>query len=166
MDLLADTQKATSAPPSSTSRLATFCRLPSIVAQRDLTSLGLRFALAVPFWRSGVNKWDGFLELSPVAPMLFENEFKLHVFGQVIDYPFPTAMAFMSGVGEIMLPILLVLGLFTRWAAFGLLAMTVIIQLTIPSGWPIHLTWAAMALAILIIGPARISIDRVLGFDR
>ncbi|TIM59991.1 MAG: hypothetical protein E5Y60_31970, partial [Mesorhizobium sp.] len=32
-------------------------------ATPSLTQLVLRCALAVPFWRSGVNKWDGFLQL-------------------------------------------------------------------------------------------------------
>jgi putative oxidoreductase len=54
---------------------------------------------------------------------------------------------------------LLVLGLFTRFAALGLLIMTAVIQLTIPSGWPVHATWAAMAAAIILLGPGRISAD-------
>ena len=55
-------------------------------------------------------------------------------------------MAFASGSAEILLPVLLVLGLGTRLAALALLAMTAVIQLTVPDGWPVHLTWAAMAL--------------------
>ncbi len=38
----------------------------------------LRIALAVPFFKSGLTKWDGFLSLSPSAAYLFEEEFKLH----------------------------------------------------------------------------------------
>ena len=34
----------------------------------------LRIALAVPFLRSGLTKWDGLLSLSPVAVFLFEEE--------------------------------------------------------------------------------------------
>jgi putative oxidoreductase len=41
------------------------------IAPPSLTQLVLRFGLAVPFWRSGVNKWDGFLQLSDVATLLF-----------------------------------------------------------------------------------------------
>ncbi|MGB7431295.1 MAG: hypothetical protein WA921_02360, partial [Ahrensia sp.] len=62
--------------------------------------------------------------------------------------------------------ILLVLGLFTRYAALGILAMTAIIQITIPTGWPLHLTWAAMAIAVMAIGPKRLSLDRLIGWDR
>jgi putative oxidoreductase len=53
----------------------------------------------------------------------------------------------------------LVLGLATRFAALGLLFMTLIVELTVPDGWPIHITWAAMALGIMAWGPGRFSID-------
>ena len=62
-----------------------------------------------------------------------------------------------------MFPILLVLGLATRFAALGLLFMTIIVELTVPDGWPIHITWAAMALGIMAWGPGRASIDHAIG---
>jgi putative oxidoreductase len=127
----------------------------------------LRIALAVPFWKSGLTKWDGFLQLSGGAQYLFMDEFKLHVFGQQYPYPFPLASAYAAGVAEIVLPILLVAGLLTRFAAVGILAMTVVIQLTVPEGWAnFHLPWAAMALAIATFGPGRLSLDHVLGLER
>lgn len=125
-----------------------------------LPSLALRAALAIPFWRSGLTKWDGFLNLSTGARYLFEQEFRLHIFGQAIPYPAPIPMAYLAGIGEIVLPILLVLGLGTRFAALGILGMTVIIQLTVPDGWiNFHLPWAAMALTLIAIGGGRISLD-------
>jgi putative oxidoreductase len=127
-----------------------------------LASAALRAALAVPFYFSGLTKWDGFGKLSESAVFLFEEEFKLNIFGNVINYPFPYLSALAAGCAEIILPILLVLGLFTRFAAFGLLIMTAVIQLTIPTGWPLHLTWAAMALGILALGPGVLSADRLL----
>lgn len=127
-----------------------------------LTTAALRIALAVPFYFSGLTKWDSFGKLSESAVFLFEEEFKLNIFGNVINYPFPFASAFAAGTAEIILPILLVLGLFTRFAAFGLLVMTAIIQITVPSGWPIHLTWAAMAIGIIAMGPGRLSVDHFL----
>jgi putative oxidoreductase len=127
-----------------------------------LTSLVLRLGLAAPFYFSGLTKWDSFGVLSETAELLFTEEFKLHIFGKVIDYPFPYFAALGASIAEIALPILLVLGLFTRFAAFGLLIMTLIIQLTIPTGWPTHLMWAAMALGVIAMGPGRISLDNVL----
>ncbi|QCI67348.1 DoxX family protein [Phreatobacter stygius] len=129
------------------------------LAPPSLTQLVLRCALAVPFWRSGVNKWDGFLQLNEVAVLLFSSEFQLHLPGGPYSFPAPAVVAFAAGSAEILLPILLVLGLATRPAAFGLLVMTLVVQLTVPQGWPLHVTWAAMALAIMASGPGRISLD-------
>jgi putative oxidoreductase len=132
------------------------------IAQPCLTQLMLRLALAVPFWRSGILKWNGFLQLNDTAIYLFTDEFKLHLPGGPYDFPAPAVMAFLSGSGEIIFPLLLVLGLGTRFAALGLLFMTGIVELTVPDGWPIHITWAAMALAIMAWGPGRLSIDHAL----
>jgi putative oxidoreductase len=129
------------------------------IAWPSLTQLALRFALAVPFWRSGVNKWDGFLQLNDVAVLLFSSEFKLHLPGGPYAFPTPGVVAFAAASAEILLPILLVLGLATRLAALGLLVMTLVVQLTVPDGWPVHVTWAAMALGIMAWGPGRMSLD-------
>jgi putative oxidoreductase len=132
------------------------------IAQPSSAQLLLRVALAVPFWRSGVLKWDGFLQLSDTAVTLFTDEFMLHLPGGPYPFPAPTVMAFLSGCGEIIFPILLVLGFATRFAALGLLFMTAIVELTVPDGWPVHITWAAMAFAIMAWGPGRISIDYII----
>jgi len=129
------------------------------VAAPSLVQLVMRVALAVPFWRSGILKWNGFLKLSDTAVTLFTDEFMLHLPGGPYHYPVPAVMAFLSGCGEVLLPVLLVLGVATRFAALGLLFMTVIVELTVPDGWPIHITWAAMALGIMAWGPGRVSID-------
>ena len=122
----------------------------------------LRIALAMPFFRSGLTKWDGFLSLSPAAAFLFEDEFKLHILGATFDFPAPAAVAFLDGVAEIVLPILLVLGLATRLSALGLLIMIAVIQLVVPDGWAnFHLPWAAMAIAIIALGPGALSLDHI-----
>lgn len=136
------------------------------IAMPSLTQLTLRCALAVPFWRSGINKWDGPFQLNDTAVFLFSSEFQLHLPGGPYPFPAPALMAHLAATAEILLPILLVLGLGTRFAAFGLLLMTVVVQLTVPSGWPVHLTWAAMALAIMAWGPGRIALDYLLGRAR
>lgn len=124
----------------------------------------LRIALALPFFRSGLTKWDGFLSLSPAANFLFEEEFKLHVVGNVYDLPNPDLLAWASSTAEIVLPILLVFGLATRFSALGLLGMTAVIQLIVPDGWAnFHLPWATMAAALIAIGPGRLSLDHLLG---
>lgn len=123
----------------------------------------LRVALAVPFFRSGLTKWNGFLSLSPVAQYLFEMQFQLHLFGRTYPFPAPDIVAYIDAVAEILLPVLLILGLATRFSALGLLIMTIVIQLVVPAGWAnFHLPWAGLALAIMALGPGAVSIDRVL----
>ncbi|RMF95315.1 MAG: DoxX family protein, partial [Gammaproteobacteria bacterium] len=129
----------------------------------SLVQLVLRIAVALPFWKSGLTKWDGLFQLSPGAVYLFSSEFKLHLLGHEYAYPLPELVAFLSGLGETALPILLVLGFGTRFAALGLLLMTGVIQLTVPDAWAnFHLPWAAMLLAVLSYGPGRISLDALM----
>lgn len=129
----------------------------------SMTQLLLRIAVALPFWRSGQTKWTGWFELSDSAVYLFEEEFRIHLFGYEFAYPAPQVVAFASGIAEIVLPVMLVLGLGTRFAALAILVMTMIIQLTVPEGWETyHLPWAAMALAVMTYGPGKLAVDQLL----
>src|SRR5277367_1335822 len=92
-------------------------RLVQAVAVPSLVQLVMRVALAVPFWKSGILKWTGFLQLSDTAVTLFTDEFMLHLPGGPYHYPLPVVMAFLSGCGEITFSVLLVLGFATRFAA-------------------------------------------------
>lgn len=126
----------------------------------------LRIALAVPFFKSGLTKWDGFLSPAPTAQFLFEEEFKLHIFGQVYHFPFPDTLALLDSVAEIVLPALLILGLATRLSALCLLVMTGIIQLVVPEGWAnFHLPWASLAFAIIALGPGKLSLDHLIALN-
>ncbi|MGH8780511.1 DoxX family protein [Paraburkholderia sp.] len=138
-------------------------RLIQRLAQPWLVQLVLRLGLAVPFWKSGILKWRGFLQLNDTAIDLFTLVFKLHLPGGPYPFPAPAVFAFLSACGEVGFPVLLVLGLGTRFAAAGLILMICLIELTVPDGWPIHVTWLAMALGIAAWGPGRISIDYLLG---
>jgi putative oxidoreductase len=138
----------------------------ALLAQPFLTQLVLRVGLATPFWRSGINKWDGFFQLNDTAVLLFTTEFKLHLPGGPYSFPAPEATAFVVGSAEILFPILLVLGLATRLAASALLVMTLVVELTVPDGWPVHITWAAMALGIMTGGPGWLSFDNWFSFEQ
>lgn len=127
----------------------------------------LRTALALPFLRSGLTRWDGFLSLSPGTLYLFEEQFKLHIFGGTYDFPAPDQIAFLVAIAELVLPALLLAGLGCRLAALGLLVMTGIIQLVVPDGWAnFHLYWAALALAIISLGPGPLSLDAAIASMR
>src|SRR5260221_10773139 len=67
------------------------------ISQPSLVQLVLRFALAVPFWRSGVLKWDGFLRLNDTAVPVVTDGVNLHLPGGPHPLPSPTAMAFLFG---------------------------------------------------------------------
>src|SRR5260221_9001476 len=115
-------------------------RLVQAIAQPFFVQLVMRVALAVPFWRSGILKWNGFLHLSDTAVTLFTDEFMLHLPGGPYHYPVPAVMAFLSRCGEITFSVLLVLGFSTRFPALRLLFMTLIVEITLPHRWPIHIT--------------------------
>ena len=154
------TVHTTDAPPSMAAPMSQTGWRSAWLWLQSLAMLALRFALAVPFYRSGLTKWDGFLSLSPKTSFLFENQFQLHILGSAYPFPYPDVMAMLSGVGEIVFPILLVFGLATRFASLGTLGMTAIIFLTYPEHWPSEgLPWAAMSLVILAFGPGRIALD-------
>lgn len=120
----------------------------------------MRIALALPFFRSGLTRWDGFLSISPATLFLFENQFKIHLFGTAYDFPAPDTIALLVATAEITLPVPLVLGLATRFAALALLIMTSVIQLVFPDGWAnFHLYWASLAIGIMALGPGPVSLD-------
>jgi len=78
----------------------------------------------------------------------------------VFDIPAPLAVAYLTGIAEITLPMLLLTGLATRFAALGLLAMTGVIQLVVPEGWSnFHLPWAGLAIALVALGAGPLSLD-------
>jgi len=152
--------------PASRSALEAILMLDGFIARAAAFAapLALRLGLALPFFRSGLTRWDGFLSLAPSAEYLFEEEFKLHMFGAAYDIPAPLVVAHFTGMAEIVLPILLVFGLTTRFAALGLLAMTGVIQLVVPDGWAnFHLPWAAMALGVMAMGGGPVSLDGLIG---
>lgn len=149
----------------------------------DLLSLFMRVTIAGVFWRSLLTKVETFgvwryvevindFEIEkfhiklPVLPL----ELKRTTFAQFRgDFALPLLpaelAAWMATLGEFILPILLVFGLFTRFAAAGLLVMTLVIQIFVfpEAWWASHALWAAMLLFILARGPGRISLDHGIG---
>lgn len=157
---------AMAAPRAATNLIARFTAALFGLAPVSLTTLVLRIALALPFLRAGQTDWDDWFTLSFGVKARFQ-DLRLHWFGAEYPFPQPDLMALAAGVAEVGLPVLLIVGLGTRYAALGLLVMTGVIQLTFPEGWAnFHLYWASLALAILTFGPGKIALDYVLGIDR
>lgn len=127
----------------------------------DLVSHGLlalcaRVAVAAIFFLSGRTKVDGFLTVNDTAYTLFREDYKVPLLP-------PEFAAHMATYGEHLFPILLVLGLFTRFSALALLGMTAVIQIFVyPAAWPTHLSWAALMLYLIGRGAGPLSLDRAL----
>jgi len=67
---------------------------------------------------------------------------------------------------ELTAPVLLVFGIFARFGAAALLAMTLTIQfLVYPANWPEHLMWASILAYVLTRGPGVLSIDRLIALN-
>lgn len=138
-----------------------FARIPN-----TLVAFVARFSIAAVFWNSGQTKVEGLVinivsgqfmlgwpRLSDSAVALFQDEYKL---------PFlaPEVAAPMAALAEHVLPLLILIGLATRFSALALLGMTLVIQIFVyPGAYATHGTWAAVLLYLMAHGPGRLSID-------
>ena len=121
-----------------------------------LALLVLRLPVAVVFWRSARVKVEGWniFAVKEIQYALFADEFGM---------PLPELTAHLTAIAEHILPILLVLGLFTRLSALGMFVMTMVIQFFVfPDAWlGAHMFWAAILFAVMALGPGPISLDRL-----
>lgn len=125
--------------------------------------LGARLLVARVFLLSGLTKWDG-LTIREDTFYLFADEYFARY---ALPTPLINVFAVMASLAEIALPALLILGLFTRGAALGLLVMTLTIQIFVypDAWWNVHAWWAALLLLIVVNGPGAASLDRRLKLD-
>ncbi len=120
-----------------------------------MVALITRISVAGVFWQSGRTKMDGW-RVSDLAVELFRSEYRL----PVID---PVIAAYLAAFAEHLFPIMLVIGIATRFAATALLIMTLVIQIFVyPEAWPTHGTWAACFLILMMRGPGIVSLDHVI----
>ena len=125
-----------------------------------------RFSIAAVFWNSGQTKVQGFVanlvsgefslgwpRLSDTALALFQDEYKLPLLSPAIAAP-------LAATAEHLLPLLILLGLATRFSALALLGMTLVIQCFVyPGAYATHGTWAAVLLYLMVHGPGKLSVD-------
>lgn len=146
--------------------LTLYDRLTDRISSRlpeGLALLANRVALAGIFWRSGRTKVvEGTaLDISDTTYFLFEHEYT--------GLPLPVDLAVpLATYAEHLFPILLVLGLFTRFAALSLLAMTLVIQFFVypEAWWATHLLWVALAAILVSRGGGIFSLDALLASRR
>ena len=153
----------------------------------DLALLLLRLLGARVFFESGLTKWNGWFDFNEQKYDLFLYEFfcpdpvregaLLLCDPNTLEYEEGSStvaliemLALMAGIVEILLPVLLILGLFTRVGALGLLGMALFIQLAVfptwehwwnPAAW-----WAVVFFTIFAKGPGLFSLDRLLKLEK
>ncbi len=122
---------------------------------RPLAALLARLYVAQVFFWAGLTKlrdWESTL-------FLFAEEYKVPLL--------PPAMAAVMGTGgELVLPVLLVLGLCGRFGALGLSVMNVVAVISLseiaPAALQQHVLWGALLAVVAIYGPGPWSLDRFL----
>lgn len=112
-----------------------------------------RLYIANIFFKSGLTKirdWESTL-------MLFEYEYEVPL------VPFEVA-AWAGTAGELILPVLLVLGLFTRISAIGLFFVNAVAVISLseisPAAMNEHMLWGSVIFMLIILGAEKLSLDR------
>ncbi len=119
-----------------------------------------RVSIASVFFLSGRTKVEGLMSLKRTTFVLFREEYALPLIN-------PDHAAYLATYAEHLFPILLVLGLLTRPAAFALLGMTAVIEIFVyPQAWSTHLSWAGLLLPLLAHGGGRWSLDYLVNRHR
>ncbi len=118
----------------------------------DALAMALRLMLADVFLRSGwlkVQSWDSTL-------MLFEHEYAVPVLPHELA-------AWLGTGGELVLPALLLIGLFSRFSAAGLFVLNAVAAISYPdmsdAGLKDHVLWGWWCVVLICTGPGRLSID-------
>ena len=145
-----------SAPPSWRTPIDLAAKTATRVLPASLLLAVQRLGIASVFFMSGRTKVDGLLTVNDSAFELFRYEYALPLLK-------PELAAYAATYSEHLFPLLLVIGLFTRFAAAALLVMTLVIQLFVyPDAWPTHLSWAGVLLPLIAFGGGRFALDRAL----
>lgn len=152
--------------PSRATRLVTAFNSLLAGIPYALVALLARFSIAAVFWNSGQTKIEGLAinivngefmlgwpRLSDSALALFEDEYQLPLIAPELAAP-------LAAVAEHVFPLLLLIGLATRFSALALLGMTLVIQVFVyPGAYATHGTWAALLLLLMAQGGGVLSID-------
>jgi putative oxidoreductase len=118
-----------------------------------IIQLGIRIGVGSVFFKAGLLKYRSF----EFAVKLFEDEYRV----PLLD---PTLAARMALFNELTFPVLLFVGLGTRFATLPLLVMIAVIQTFVyPRAWTDHLFWASSLVFLLTRGPGPLSLDHFVG---
>lgn len=144
-----------------------FVDVCSAIPDSAIALLG-RFSIAAIFWKSGQTKVQGVAidivsgdfslgmpRLSDSVVELFQSEYKLPLVSPELAAP-------MAAFAEHLFPLLILIGLATRFSALALLVMTLTIQVFVyPDAYPTHGVWAAVLIFLVARGPGVFSFDHL-----
>jgi putative oxidoreductase len=128
--------------------LDVFTRIPN-----SLIALLARIGIGAVFLRSGLLKLDGWENGNTL--FLFQDEYRLPLI--------PPELAASLAMGmELSMPLFLFIGLGTRFAALGLLGMTLVIEIFVyPGAFDTHAVWAAALVFLVKYGAGTASVDHL-----
>lgn len=122
-------------------------------ALQPLAALLARLYIAQVFFLSGLTK----LRDWGTTVALFTDEYKVPLLP-------PAAAALMGTAGELVLPVLLVLGLGGRFSALGLFVVNAVAVISLseiaPAALQQHVFWGSLLAGLAIYGPGPWSLDR------
>jgi putative oxidoreductase len=128
-----------------------------------VVNLAMRLVIFKVFWSAVQTKITGltiggqhfaFWNLTDNTFLLFDFEYSIPLIPSVIA-------AYAGTFGEFFLSLLILLGLFTRFAALGLLIMTLVIQFFVypDAWWTVHVYWVLPLLYLIKYGGGSLSLD-------
>jgi putative oxidoreductase len=122
-----------------------------------IANLWARIYVGMIFWKSGTLKFDDLEGTVENFDPAEDGDFLLSFLPESVP---PEIPAYMATAGELALPILLFLGVFTRFGALGLLVMTIVIQFFVP-GFENHehYLWMIILVMLMAQGGGKFSLD-------
>ena len=107
------------------------------------------------------------VEFSVILPSEIKDATLQMLLSQYANLPMPPMVAaYLFTYAEFVLPLCLIIGFATRFAALGLLVMTVMIQLYVAPElwWVTHVYWVAILMVLMSVGPGAISVDALIRY--
>ncbi len=118
----------------------------------SIIRLAMRIGVGLVFFKAGLLKYNSW----EFAVKLFEDEFRVPVLS-------PVVAARLTMFNELTWPMLLFLGLATRFATLPLLGMISVIQIFVyPQAWGDHLLWGSILVFLLSRGGGNLSLDHLI----